>query len=177
VAAPPIAARQLQQTDVCRHILQQGNKDEGGNMRRVFRQTIIAPETAIDVNGHVNNVEYVRWMQEVATAHSSAVGWTTDRYRQIGTSWVIRSHSIEYLRPAFAGDPIVMLTWIAAIDEQTSPRKYLFLRDSDQKILARAETLWVFVDARAGRPTRIPDEFRDAFEIVTSEADALRETT
>ena len=29
---------------------------------------------SIDENGHVNNVEYVRWMQEAATAHATGMG-------------------------------------------------------------------------------------------------------
>lgn len=143
-------------------------------MRRVFTQPIIAPPEAIDVNGHVNNLEYLRWMQEVATSHSTAQGWDAARYRAARSSWVIRSHAIEYLRPAFAGDAILLATWIAAFGEQQSPRKYLFVRATDQKILARAETLWVYVDAVTGRPTAIPEVFRAAFEVVGSEDEALQ---
>jgi acyl-CoA thioester hydrolase len=141
-------------------------------MRRVFTQTILAPAEAIDVNGHVNNLEYLRWMQEIATAHSAAQGWDLARYQQTLSSWVIRSHFIEYLRPAFVGDSILLGTWITDFAEQTSPRKYLFMRASDRKILARAETLWVYVDATTGRPAVIPDAFRQAFEVV-SEQEAL----
>jgi acyl-CoA thioester hydrolase len=143
-------------------------------MRRVFTQTIVALPEAIDVNGHVNNLEYLRWMQEVATAHSAAQGWDPARYRETRSSWVIRSHAIEYLRPAFAGDAILLATWIAAFGEQQSPRKYLFVRATDRKILARAETLWVYVDAATGRPALIPEAFRSAFEIVGSEDEALQ---
>jgi acyl-CoA thioester hydrolase len=141
-------------------------------MRRVYTQQLIAPPEVIDVNGHVNNLEYLRWMQEVATAHSAAQGWDLVRYQETHSSWVIRSHTIEYLRPAFAGDAILLGTWIAGFDEQVSPRKYLFVRASDQKILARAETLWVYVDALTGRPTTIPVAFRAAFDVV-ADLDAL----
>jgi len=142
-------------------------------MRGVFIRTLTVSAESIDVNGHVNNLEYLRWMQEVATLHSAAQGWPLERYLETGTTWVVRSHSINYLRPAFAGDSISLLTWIAGFSERMSPRKYLFRRSSDQQVLARAETVWVFVDAAKGRPARIPDEFRSAFEIV-SEDDVLQ---
>lgn len=142
-------------------------------MRRVFVQTFTAPAESIDVNGHVNNLEYLRWMQEVATRHSAAQGWGRERYLQTRTSWVIRSHSIEYLRPAFAGDALALLTWISGFAGHSSPRRYLFWRISDQQILARAETLWVFIDARSGRPNTIPGEFLSAFELVDNEDEVL----
>lgn len=143
-------------------------------MRRVFRRTFTAPVEAIDINGHVNNLEYLRWMQDIATRHSASQGWTLERYIETRTSWVIRSHTIEYIRPAFAGESLTLLTWIAGIGENSSPRKYLFWRAADQQVLARAETMWVFVDTRAGRPDRIPEEFRSAFDIVTDEDEALQ---
>jgi acyl-CoA thioester hydrolase len=143
-------------------------------MRGVFVHTFTVPPEAIDVNGHVNNLEYLRWMQEAATRHSSAQGWPVERYLKTRTSWVVRSHHIEYLRPAFARDSVSLLTWIAGFGEHMSPRKYLFWRARDQQILARAETLWVFVDATTGRPCRIPAEFKEAFDVIVHEESALQ---
>lgn len=139
----------------------------------VFTHTFAVPGTAIDVNGHANNLEYLRWMQDVATAHSDAQGWPLARYRETGATWVIRSHEIEYLRPAFAGEDITLLTWIGGFEAQSSPRHYLFLRGRDRKILARARTMWVFVNAATGRAADIPDSFRAAFETIADEKDAL----
>ena len=59
--------------------------------------------------------------------------------------------------------------------ERSSTRRTLFLRNSDQRILARAETHWVFIDLTNGRPIPIPKELRTAFEIVGSEQEILRE--
>ena len=140
----------------------------------VFAHTFTIPAAAMDGNGHVNNLEYLRWMQEVATAHSDAQGWTRARYQATRTSWVIRSHAIEYLRPAFAGETLTMLTWIGGFREQESPRHYLFWRERDRKVLAKARTLWVYVDAATGRATSIPAEFKSAFEVVADEKDVLR---
>lgn len=128
----------------------------------------VAP-ASIDVQGHVSNLEYLRWMQEIATAHSATVGWPMERYRTAGTGWVVRTHTIEYLRPAFAGERVAALTWVRAMGEQASPRRYLFVRARDRTVLARAETLWVHVSAANGRPVRVPPDLRDAFPLVPDE--------
>jgi acyl-CoA thioester hydrolase len=75
-------------------------------------------------------------------------------------------HHIEYLAPAFAGDAITVLTWVADFRKVRSLRRYKFVRAEDQRVLAQGETDWVLVDASSGRPRGIPDEIRDLFELV-----------
>ena len=136
---------------------------------RVERFTI--DRSSIDLNGHVNNQEYVRWMQDIAMAHSNQQGWTTERYIATRTTWVIRSHFIEYIRPAFAGDEIVAATWVADIGTQSSRRKTRFVRARDGKTVVEAETSWVYCDATNGRPTEILPDVRDAFPVVSDEVE------
>jgi acyl-CoA thioester hydrolase len=142
-------------------------------MPRVLVQTLVVPPDAIDVNGHVNNLAYLRWMQDVAIQHSAEQGWPVERYRAAGTGWVVRSHFIEYLQPAFAGESLSLLTWVAGFRQHMSPRRYLFWRARDRQTVARAETMWVFVNASTGRPQRIPPEVQNAFEVVPKEEDVL----
>ena len=122
----------------------------------------------IDAQGHVGNVHYVSWMQAAAVAHSSAQGWTPERYREAGAGWVVRSHLIEYLRPALNGDQIVVRTWVADFKKVTSLRKYRIIRPADGTLLARAETDWAFI-GESGAPRRIPPELAQCFEVVTGE--------
>ena len=75
-----------------------------------------------------------------------------------GAAWVARSHKIEYLKPAFAGEDVAALTWVVNFRRVRSVRRYRFLRERDGTLLAEGETDWVFVDAVSGRPRRIPDE-------------------
>ena len=138
-------------------------------MPRILVKTFIVAPGSIDLNGHVNNQEYVRWMQETATAHSDQQGWTAGRYAETQTTWVIRSHYIEYLRPAFAGDELMVATWISGMDRHTSPRQYRFVRVRDGKTLVEAKTLWVYCNATSGRPTHITPELREAFPVVSEE--------
>ena len=110
-------------------------------MPRIFVEQLSIGADSIDLNGHVNNQEYVRWMQDVATAHSSAQGWNMARYLAAGVTWVIRSHFIEYLRPAFQGDVLLVATWVAGMEAQSSPRRYRFVRARDGKTLVEAADL------------------------------------
>jgi acyl-CoA thioester hydrolase len=141
---------------------------------RIFVRDFTVPGAAIDVNHHVNHLEYLRWMQDIAIEHSATRGWPQERYQATGIAWVVRSHSIEYLRPAFAEDALSLLTWVADLRSRSSLRKYLLWRASDRQILAQAETRWVLVEAGTGRARAIPGELRSSFEVVSDPDEALR---
>jgi acyl-CoA thioester hydrolase len=128
-----------------------------------YPHTVTADE--IDELGHANNVAFVAWMQAAAVAHSAALGWTPERYLELGMGWVARRHEIEYLRPALAGDELIVETHVADMKKVTSRRVYRILRRSDGELLARAETDWAFVNYATGRPTRIPAEIAGAFPV------------
>jgi len=133
---------------------------------RLYTLPVQATEHDIDGNGHVNNIVYVQWMQDVASAHSEAAGCTAAT-TAAGCTWVARSHHIEYLRPAFAGDRILVQSWIVdATRKSSSTRRYRMVRESDGAALAKGETLWVFIDTQSGRPRTIPPEVIGCFEVV-----------
>jgi len=129
----------------------------------VYSKTIAVPETVIDENGRVNNVAYVQWMQDIAVEHYSSIGGASPM-QKIGATWVARSHLIEYLMPAFAGEEIEIRTWIESVRRVRSLRKYEFVRKSDGKVLVKGETDWVFVDAQTGSPRAIPNEVIEIFQ-------------
>ncbi|MDR2790652.1 MAG: acyl-CoA thioesterase [Campylobacteraceae bacterium] len=126
-------------------------------MSIIYEHKIIVPQSAIDTNMHVNNVVYVQWMQDAATAHSDSLGFTSAFYEKIGGTWVARSHYIEYLRAAFLGEELVVQTWISSIKRSISNREYAFFRISDRVLLARAKTVWIYLNA-SGKPSKIPNE-------------------
>lgn len=132
----------------------------------IHEYSLVIPDTAIDANRHVNNVEYVRWMQEAAISHADTAGCSAAT-RAARASWVVRSHHVEYLRPLFAGETIKVHTWVSTLRKSSSLRKYLFLRDGE--LIARGETLWVFVDANSGRPHAIPSAVSSSFVLVPPE--------
>ena len=140
----------------------------------VFAQTFSVPEDAIDELGHVSNLKYLAWMQNIAIQHSAARGWPVERYLENGAVWVVRSHFITYLRPAFAGETITLRTWVAEFRQRSSSRRYLVSRE--ERVLAEAETVWVYVDRQSGRPRIIPDQLRTAFEVVPAGTAAGRKS-
>jgi len=129
----------------------------------VFHHEIVVPQDAIDGNGHVNNVAFVQWMQDVAVRHFNSAAAAVAAMHAAAATWVVRSHHIEYLAPAFAGDRIDVATWIVDFSRVRSLRRYRFVRTSDQKLIVRGETDWVFVAVKAARPVSIPRELREQF--------------
>jgi len=141
-------------------------------MTETFEHLHTVTDNEIDEQGHANNVFYVVWMQDAAIAHSAALGWTAERYLQLGAGWVARSHTIEYLRPAMAGDEIIVQTHVADMKRVTSRRVYRIIRRSDHELLAKAETNWAFIDYATRKPARIPAEVTQAYAIANQQSSA-----
>ncbi|MDO4586476.1 MAG: acyl-CoA thioesterase [Planctomycetia bacterium] len=129
----------------------------------IYQETIQVQSSDIDEFGHVNNVCYVHWMQEIATNHSAAVGWTVQRYTELGIMWVARRHTVDYLHPAFLNDEILAETWVTEMKNVSSIRAYRFTRKSDQVVLATAETRWGFVSTKSGKLMKILPEIQYIF--------------
>lgn len=137
---------------------------------KVFVSKLVVAADEIDPNNHVNNLAYLKWMQDSALAHSTAEGWPLERYLTERVSWVARKHTIEYLKPAFLNEELKIETWVSEIGNRSSVRKYRCIRDKDQTVLSVAETLWVCVDMSSGKPIEIPDKLRSSFEVVPEES-------
>jgi acyl-CoA thioester hydrolase len=126
-----------------------------------YSKIITIPKSAIDENGHVNNVTYVQWMQDIAVEHYASIGGVTAQGPD--ATWVVREHKVEYFMPAFENEEIEIKTWVEDIRRVRSLRKYEFVRKSDDKVLVKGETDWVFVDVKTGRPLAIPQEVENIF--------------
>ena len=137
----------------------------------------------IDEQNHVNNTVYLRWVQEVATAHWRALA-SADAQAVIG--WVVLRHEIDYKSPASLGDEILLRTWVGAasrlkFERFTEIRRRIDLPKSasrtdssggedgsaavDNQLCAQARTLWVPIDTRTGKPTRVSAEVRARFSV------------
>jgi acyl-CoA thioester hydrolase len=125
-----------------------------------------------DAYGHLNNTNYLRWMQEAAFAASSAVGYDFARYDAIGHLWLVRETDIEYLVPLANGDEVQVKTWVMDFRRFVSRRAYEFTLAHSGQIVARASTDWAYLNEGTLRPAVIPQAMRQAFfpEGVPSEA-------
>jgi acyl-CoA thioester hydrolase len=135
-------------------------------MPEIYEHVHTVRADEIDELGRANNVAYVTWLQAAALAHSTAQGWPAEAYQRLGSGWVVRSHRIDYLRPAFPGDTVTVRTWVATLENVSSLRRYRILRAGDGALLATAETRWAYIDFATGRPMRIPPEVGGAFPVV-----------
>ena len=122
-------------------------------------------EADIDDLGHASNIAYVRWVQEAAIAHSVAVGMGPDAYQQRGGVFVVRRHTLDYLRPLFARDVVVVETRVVSFKSASSERETILVRERTGETAATARTLWAYVDAATGRPARIPADLAALFPL------------
>lgn len=131
-----------------------------------LERVTVAPEH-LDAFGHTNNVVYLQWLEKVAWAHSISLGLGFDAYERLGAGCVARRHELDYLAATFAGEELMLGTWIQECDAKfTMWRAYQIVRVADGKTVMRARTHWVCVDLKTGRPKRMPDEFVHAYKPV-----------
>jgi acyl-CoA thioester hydrolase len=135
-----------------------------------FRLTFEVDAGDIDPLGHVNNISYVRWIQDIAIAHSAALGLDFAVYAKLGGIFVVRRHEIDYLRPVLLGDAIEAHTWIASVMAAKCVRMTELRREPESDPVAKANTVWGYVDLKTGRPTRIPARVKEALGAISKEA-------
>lgn len=133
-----------------------------------FVFTVAVTPSDIDELGRVNNVVFVRWIQDAAIAHSSAVGWPAEAFLRNGAAFVVQRHDVEYLRPALAGDVIDVETRIVAVGAATAERTTAIRRQGT--LLAQAHTRWVYIDLATGRPARIPAHMKGRITVEPAHA-------
>lgn len=123
-----------------------------------FEHTFRIKPDEIDHQGHVSNVRYVQWIQDVALAHWRSAA-TSEQLTKI--TWVVLRHEIDYLRPAYENDEITVCTWVGKATAAKCER-YTEIRRKEQ-ILAQAKSVWCMVDSKTLRPRRIEAELREKF--------------
>ena len=126
--------------------------------RRVFELALEPGPADIDENGHVNNVVYLRWVQEIATAHWKSRVEPDEAARW---SWVVARHEIDYRKPLHLGEQATARTWVG------TPQGARFDRfvtiEGPEGLCAQARSDWVLLDEARRRPVRIPPELLRPF--------------
>jgi acyl-CoA thioester hydrolase len=136
----------------------------------VFELTLPVRATDIDELGHVNNVVYLRWVQEVAVAHWRHAATAS---QQAEVAWVVVRHEIDYKHAARLGDEILARTWVGTATSYTFERHTELLRAGDRCLLARARTLWCPVDMRSGKPKLVGADVRERFSVPGNQGPAV----
>ena len=126
----------------------------------VFETTVPVQPADIDELNHVNNTVYLRWIQDVATAHWKSLAGAE---AQAAIGWVVVRHEIDYKMPANLGDEILLRTWVGEASRLKFERFTEIRRKVDNQLLAQARTLWVPIDWKTGKPTRVSTDVRARF--------------
>ena len=125
-----------------------------------FELTISVAPDDIDMLDHVNNIVYLRWVQDVAIAHWTAAATPA---QQEAAAWVVVRHEIDYTSSARMGDDVILCTWVGTTVKNYFERHTEILRAKDRKVLARARTLWCPIDKHTLRPIRVTEDIRNRF--------------
>lgn len=120
-----------------------------------YSHTFRVSSEDIDAQGHVNNVAYVRWIQDAAVAHWFSV--TTEAIREKYT-WMLTRHEIDYKKQTFAGEEVTATTWVGEPARVSWERYTEITRDG--VLLCRARSVWCLFDRETLKPTRITAELR-----------------
>lgn len=125
-----------------------------------FAHSFLVKADDIDEQGHVNNVAYLRWVQDVAIAH-----WrdAASAEQQARFTWFVTRHEIDYKKPAFENDEIKATTWVGKAKYATCERFTEITRGDE--LLVKALSIWCMIDRDASRPARITTELREIFQM------------
>lgn len=142
-------------------------------MSTIFDLNIQVLPEHIDLLGHVNNVLYVQWMQDVATAHIEQLGLGLAQYLQLKHAMVAVEHHVQYRKAAFEGEDIILRTWLDDLNTLYSFRQYAFYRPKDQSILFVGQTKWACIEIESGRPKRMSPSFTQAYQPIATDLNPM----
>jgi len=125
-------------------------------MNLTYQKQIQVTEAHIDQNNHVNNVQYVHWVEEMATEHWELVKEKTDYPDDI---WMLVDHHIQYKKQVYLGDIITVKTYPKAPEGIKQPRKVEFY--CNDKLVVDSSTLWVLVDLKTQKIKRLDSDWLD----------------
>jgi acyl-CoA thioester hydrolase len=123
----------------------------------------IAPEAAdFDEMGHVNNTVYLKWAQQIAVAHWSAVATAEMKSNWL---WIVLRHEIDYRDAILPGDAVIARTWLGKADGPRFDRFIDLRKPGASRAAAAVKSTWVLVDAATRRPKRVGAEILAAFGV------------
>lgn len=126
----------------------------------IYEKKLIVQKQHLDKQDHVNNVQYVQWVQDVAEEHWKKRATQEQLKKYI---WVVVRHEINYKKEAFLGDNISLQTYVGKATHVTSIRHVLIKNSDTDKLLAEAKTTWCLLDASTKKPSKISEELKRVF--------------
>jgi acyl-CoA thioester hydrolase len=117
----------------------------------------------LDSFAHVNNAEYLRYVEEARSEYLKQVGLSFHDFARYGVQLVIVEAHLFYHYPARYGDEIEIRGRFRDVKSASLLIDYRLIEKTTGKLLATVTTKGAFIDPATGKPTRAPDAFRKAF--------------
>ena len=109
---------------------------------------------------HANNIVILSWIDLLAARHGDAAGASRAELATAGRMWFVARHEIDYLAEAFAGDELLLATWVERLGRTSLVRATRIVRARDGCLLTRATSRWALVDLATRRPAAIDEGVR-----------------
>lgn len=122
----------------------------------IFTQRFPVDAADIDELGHVNNIVYLRYAQEIAIAHwrSRASQEMLDAY-----VWVVMRHEVDYRAPLELGDEVEVRTRVDESAHGAIWKRFVEIyKAGAAKPSAQIVSNWCLLDAQTRRVKRVPGE-------------------
>jgi acyl-CoA thioester hydrolase len=128
--------------------------------RQVFTLKFEPADADIDENGHVNNVVYLRWGQDIGTAHWRSLA---PAEAQATWAWIALRHEVDYRRALMPGETAHARTWVSDTAEGPRFNRYVRIDAADGAMCAQIVTTWVLIEQATGKPRRVPPWMLEMF--------------
>ena len=110
----------------------------------------------MDAYGHVNNVVFVRYLEEARIDLLLTAAGPAGR-AMLDNGVVVVRHEVDYKRPlVHRVEPVPIVSWVEEIKNASFTVAYTI---GDDEVYVEARTVLVLVDLETGRPRRVgPDD-------------------
>lgn len=128
-------------------------------MNLIHSKIIEVGEEHLDQFNHVNNVQYVHWVEQIAKEHWEIVKNKTSYPNDF---WVMADHHIQYKKQVYRGDILKVVTYPENPEGIRQPRKVEFYRGDE--LVVDSRTLWVLIDSESHKIKRIAENWLESFK-------------
>lgn len=127
-------------------------------MNLMYEKQIRVTEEHIDQNNHVNNVQYVHCVEEVAAEHWNLLKQKTE---YANDAWMLLDHHIRYKKQVYLNDTITVRTYPMSPEGAKQPRKVEFY--CNEELVVDSSTLWILFDPETKKIKRLESNWLENF--------------
>ena len=116
-------------------------------MKGRIRYSECGPDNKLTLSSLIN------YFQDCTSENSQLLGVGVEYMKERQKAWVVFSWQIEVERYPSCSEEVVVETWATGFRGIMGPRDFC-MKSAEGEILAKASSIWVFVDANTGKPTK-----------------------